>query len=222
MSETPSKPTSGTAKKADPAETLRQSGRKILERPLTEAEQDLFHKYQELLRKWQKTQRLIGSSDPQWIVQNLFLDSLLFLKVLPKTVASLMDLGSGAGVPGIPLKIVAPQLEVALVESRERRIAFLNAAVRELGLQGIRVFGGRAEDQVAELGGRFDAVAMRCAGRPESSLRLAARFVTAGGLVIASGPPSERSLTLGESVTVPGPNAMPRRFLIHRPSPQQA
>jgi 16S rRNA (guanine527-N7)-methyltransferase len=204
-------------KKTDPAEALRQGAQKLLDRPLTEVEQELFTKYLELLRKWQKTQRLIGSSDPNWIVQNLFLDSLLFLKVLPKTINSLMDFGSGAGVPGIPLKIISPKLNIALVESRERRVAFLSTAVRELGLQGLRVVGGRAEDQVAELGGGFDVVAMRCAGRPEASLRLAGRFATPGGVVIASGPPTERPLSLGEWVTVPGPTDIPRRFLLYRP-----
>jgi len=207
----------GTPKKTDPAEALRQGAQKLLERPLTDAEAVLFLKYLDLLTKWQKAQRLIGSSDPNWIVQNLFLDSLLFLKVLPKTVNNLMDLGSGAGVPGIPLKIVSPKLDIALVESRERRVSFLNSAVRELGIQGTRVVGGRAEDQVAELGGRFDVVAMRCAGRPEASLRLAARFVTPGGIVVASGPPTARPLSLGEWVTVPGPNDIPRRFLLYRP-----
>jgi 16S rRNA (guanine527-N7)-methyltransferase len=206
----------GLPKKSDPAEALRQGAGKLLARPLTDAETDLLLKYLELLRKWQKTQRLIGSSEPSWIVQNLFLDSLLFLKVLPKATRSLMDLGSGAGVPGIPLKIVAPQLEVALVESRERRVAFLSTAVRELELEGTRVVGGRAEDQVTELGGRFDVVAMRCAGRPEASLRLAARFVKPGGLVVASGPPTERPLALGEWVTVPGVSDNPRRFLLYR------
>jgi 16S rRNA (guanine527-N7)-methyltransferase len=204
-------------KKTDPVEALRQGAQKLLDRPLTDPEQDLFQKYLDLLRKWQKTQRLIGSSDPHWIVQNLFLDSLLFLKVLPKDVTTLMDLGSGAGIPGIPLKIVSPQLEIALVESRERRVAFLSTAVRELGFQGMRVVGGRAEEQIAELGGAFDVVAMRCAGRPETSLRLAARFVVPGGLVIASGPPTERPLSLGEWVTVLGPTDAPRRFLLYRP-----
>ncbi|MBI2014675.1 MAG: class I SAM-dependent methyltransferase, partial [Candidatus Rokubacteria bacterium] len=67
--------------------------------------------------KWQKTQRLIGSDDPAWIVENLFLDSLLFLRFLPTPVRSLLDLGSGAGLPGIPLKIVRGNLDLVLVES---------------------------------------------------------------------------------------------------------
>jgi len=105
------------------------------------------------LLEWQRTHRLVGSSEPRWIVENLFLDSLLFLRVLPPGITTLLDLGSGAGIPGIPIKLVRPAIQLVLVESRRRRASFLSTAVRDLGLSGTRVVGGRAEDHLAELAG---------------------------------------------------------------------
>ncbi|PYM08173.1 MAG: 16S rRNA (guanine(527)-N(7))-methyltransferase RsmG [Candidatus Rokuibacteriota bacterium] len=169
--------------------------------------------------KWQKSQRLIGSTDPDWIVQNLFLDSLLFLKVLPSPLRSLLDLGSGAGVPGIPLKIVLGEVDLVLVESRRKRASFLSTALREVGLDNARVLGRRVEDAVDELEGRFDAVVMRCAGDLDEVMRVAARLVvTPGGIVAAAGPPSPRPLALGDWVTVDTQRKGlgTRRFAVYR------
>jgi 16S rRNA (guanine527-N7)-methyltransferase len=176
----------------------------------------MFVKYLFLLIKWQKTQRLVSSDDPRWIVENLFLDSLLFLRVLP-SLRSLLDLGSGAGLPGIPLKIVRGDLELVLVESRRRRASFLSTVVRELALADVRVIAERVEDHLAELAGRFDAVVMRCAGDVNELLPLGARLVARGGVVVASGPPAPTPLVMGEWVEVEGlrPGST-RRFAVHR------
>jgi 16S rRNA (guanine527-N7)-methyltransferase len=203
----------------DPRASLAEGGRAILGRPLSHHEQDQFGKYLELLIKWQRSQRLVGSTDPNWIVENLFLDSLLFLKVLPSPLRTLLDLGSGAGVPGIPLKIVRGEVEVVLVESRRKRVSFLASVIRDLGLTHTRVVGRRVADVVEELEGRFDAVVMRCAGDPAKVIPIAARLaVKPGGTVVASGPPGPRSLTLGDWVTVTtgGREARPRRFAVYR------
>jgi len=167
----------------DPLESLAEGTQEILGRPLTERERGLFCKYLELLIKWKKSQRLIGSAEPHWIVQKLFLDSLLFLKVLPSPPSTLLDLGAGAGLPGIPLKIVLGEVELVLVESRQKRVSFLSSAVRELALENVRVVSGRVEDVMDELEGRFDAVVMRCAGDPGQLLPIAARLLRRGGTV---------------------------------------
>ena len=169
------------------------------------------------MTKWQKTHRLIGSTEPRWIVESLFLDSLLFLRVLPPGIASLLDLGSGAGVPGIPIKLVRPTIQLMLVESRRRRASFLSTVVRELALSGTRVISGRAEDHLGELAGRFDAVVMRCAGDVSELFPLAARLVVAGGVVVASGPPAQQGLSLGEWVSVEGAQpGLTRIFAVYR------
>jgi 16S rRNA (guanine527-N7)-methyltransferase len=144
------------------------------------------------------------------------LDSLLFLRILSPAVRSLLDFGAGAGLPGIPIKIVKPEIQLTLLESRRRRASFLSAAVRELGLSGACVVSARAED-APELRGSFDAVAMRCAGSLERTLPLAAGFVAPGGIVVASGPPDVRPLTGADWVTVPGIRAgSTRRFAVGR------
>jgi 16S rRNA (guanine527-N7)-methyltransferase len=139
-----------------------------------------------------------------WIVEHLFLDSLLFLKLLPASCRKLADVGSGAGLPGVPIKIVRTDLEVVLIESRRRRAMFLNSAVREMRLGGIRVLEGRTESLPSELNGSFDAAVMRCAGDIDEMIPVAAVLVADAGVVIASGPPKPRPLSLGEWVTVPG------------------
>ena len=199
-------------------EALAAGTRSILGRPLTGPETGQFYKYLKLLQKWQKTQRLVGSTDPDWIVENLFLDSLLFLHMLPAGIESAADLGSGAGLPGIPIKIVRPELAMALIEARERRASFLSTVVRELGLERTRVINARAEELAAGGVEAFDAVLLRCAGDPDAILPVAARLVAPGGLVVVAGPPTRRALRRGDWVEVPG--AQPgrsRRFVIYRP-----
>ena len=200
-------------------EALASGASPILGRALTDQERHNFDKYLSLLIKWQKAHRLVGSTDPMWIVEHLFLDSLLFLRLLPSSVRTLADVGSGAGLPGLPLKIVKPEIEVVLIESRRRRATFLAAAIREMKLGGIRVLEGRLESFAADLEQRVDAVVMRCAGAVESMIPAAATITTGDGIVIAAGPPAARPLLLGEWVTVQGvKRGATRRFAVYRPA----
>ena len=195
--------------------TLASGAEQILERPLTEAQSESFAKYLEILTKWQKAQRLVGSAEPGWIVENLFLDSLLFLKVLPMATQSLVDIGSGAGIPGLPIKIVEPSLAVTLVESRQRRVSFLRAVVRELGLGGVEVIGERLENLVDRLRGRFDVATMRCSGDPASIVPVALEMVRDGGVVVATAPAQPSPAAQGIRVDVPDPvRARPRHCLV--------
>ena len=187
-----------------PLEALSRGAEAPLGRRLTDKEQENFGKYLTLLVKWQKSHRLVGSDDPMWIVEHLFLDSLLFLKILRPSCRKLADIGSGAGLPGLPIKIVRNDLEVVLIESRRRRAMFLNSVVRDLKLEGIRVLEGRIESLPSELNGSFDAAVMRCAGDIEEMIPAAAVLVTDSGVVVASGPPKPRPLSIGEWATVPG------------------
>lgn len=200
-----------------PLEALDGGAATILGRTLTVQERADFSQYLGLLIKWQKAQRLVGSSDPMWLVEHLFLDSLLFLKVLPSSAGSIADLGSGAGFPGLPIKIVRRDTEVVLIESRRRRAMFLRSAVRGLKLAGIHVVEGRVESLAGQLGGRFDAVVMRCAGDVEGMIPAAATLLREPGIVIASGPPTPRPISVAHWVTVPGVRrGATRRFAVHR------
>ena len=200
-----------------PIEALQDRATAILGRPLTGGERDDFAQYLELLVKWQRAHRLVGSADPMWIVEHLFLDSLLFLKLLPSTVRALADLGSGAGLPGLPIKIVRRDIEVSLIESRRRRAMFLTSAIRAIQLEGAHVVEGRVESLSHELEGRFDAVVMRCAGDPEVVIPPAVTLLSRRGIVIASGPPKPKTISMGDWVIVPGiRRGTTRRFAVYR------
>jgi len=102
------------------------------------------------------------------------------------------------------MKIVLPDLDVTLIESRQRRASFLRAAMRELGLAGARVVSTRVEGVPEGLLGAFGAVAVRCAGSMEDLLPAVSKLVSPGGMIVCSGPPARKPLEGGEWVEVPG------------------
>jgi 16S rRNA (guanine527-N7)-methyltransferase len=193
---------------------LRRMAASALGRPVTATENDVFYKYLNLLIKWYKSQRLIGSNEPTWIVDNVIVDSLLFSRALPMTISTLCDVGSGAGLPGIPLSIVMPDVEVTLIEARQKRGSFLSAAIRELELRNCRLLNQRFEDVGTTLAGRFDAVVMRCAGTPTLLIAQLRTVLAPGGVVVASGPPQRQPLSLGRWLEVQGPRGL-RRFWVY-------
>jgi 16S rRNA (guanine527-N7)-methyltransferase len=183
-----------------------------LGRPLTDREGEQLVKYLKLLVKWQKTHRLLGSVDPAWVVENVFLDSLCFLGALPHGIASIADVGSGAGVPGIPMAIVRPDISFSLIEARERRASFLSTVVRELALAHVEVVPARVETLEHRCVGGFDAVVMRCAGEISAVLGSALRLVRGGGVVIVSAPPGPQDLPGAEAIAVRSFSGSPRTF----------
>lgn len=202
---------------ADPLAPLSTVAPALLGRDLSEAERAGFEKYLELLMKWQRVHRLVGSPDPRWITEHLLVDSLLFLRALPPRFRTMLDLGSGAGIPGIPLKLVRSDVQLTMIESRQRRASFLSAVVRELQLSGTAVVARRAEDVVTALAGSFDVAVLRCAGDPSKLLPLAGRFLAPGGVAVASGPPVDRPLAAGQWIDVPTPTRpASRKFAILR------
>jgi len=198
---------------------------RVLGHELAASAIDQASKYLELLVKWQNTTRLVGSSDVRWIVDNVILDSLLFAKVLPNDARRVLDLGSGAGVPGIPLAIALPHLDMTLVEARRRRASFLSHVIRELQLSRVRVVHNRlSETNIPhDLFGAFDAVVMRCAGDCDSVIPLALELITPAGVVIASGPPQETSPSEATWLSVAGVSpGSTRHFLrVSRTAPNE-
>ena len=194
---------------------LRQGAPSIVGRDLSDSEVAGFSKYLDILIKWQKVHRLLGSGEPRWIVEHVLLDSLLFRRVLPGDARDVLDAGSGAGIPGIPLKIVDQGLRLTMVESRARRVSFLSSVIRELSLTQTEVVGERLEGVVRRMPDRFDAVVARCAGDVGYLFGLGAHLVRPGGVVIVSGPPREYRLPAGQWVTVPGIEpGQTRRFAV--------
>jgi len=117
---------------------------------LSSAQLDLFRLYLDELTLWNRRMNLTGMDRADRTVIELFLDSLIPAPRIPGE-GRLLDVGSGAGVPGLPLKIFHPHLDVHLLEARARRVSFLRQVVRLLGLPGIGVFRGRIEKEPGAL-----------------------------------------------------------------------
>jgi 16S rRNA (guanine527-N7)-methyltransferase len=194
---------------------LQRAASSALGRAPTLDESDRFYKYLNILIKWQKSQRLIGSVEPTWIVDNVIVDSLLFRRAIPIGIARLGDVGSGAGIPGIPLSIVMPDVDVTLIEARQKRGSFLSAAIRELALSNCRLLNERLENVRQELTGRFDAVVMRCAGNPAELVPQLSAVLAPGGVVVASGPPKREQVDAGSWLEVEGPHGVRRFWIYH-------
>lgn len=106
-----------------------------------------FLKYYEILVEWNSFMNLTGITEYEEVIQKHFVDSLALCKAINVNEAeSLIDIGTGAGFPGIPLKIAYPHLQVTLLDSLQKRIKFLNEVVSQLGLNGVETIHGRAED----------------------------------------------------------------------------
>jgi 16S rRNA (guanine527-N7)-methyltransferase len=172
------------------------------------------------LDRWNRVFRLTAYPTEAARVHHLLLDSLLFLPALPAATSPLLDIGSGAGVPGLVLKLARPEWVVHLVEANRRRANFLRQAVRRLELAAVTVHETRAESLATrgELARRFGAVTARAVAAPEATVALARPSLRAGGcLVVSLGP--GRGLGSGtlRRVTLPavaGGLRIERTFLI--------
>jgi 16S rRNA (guanine527-N7)-methyltransferase len=165
--------------------------------------------YIDLLLKWNARINLTAIRDPNEIVQRHFGESLFAAKHLlkQKWPQTAIDLGSGAGFPGVPFAILAPDIQVTLIESQQKKAAFLRELVRVLELRNTRVFSDRAENYE----GTADLVMLRAVEKFEQVLPMALRLIKQGGriaLMIGSAQ-VESAKKLGFVVSWYEPTPMP-------------
>lgn len=135
-----------------------------------------FESYLEILLRWNSRTNLTAIRNPEGILARHFVESIVCARALPRGIRTLLDFGSGAGFPGIPIALCRPEIAVTLAESQGKKAAFLREAVRVLGIP-VAVHGGRAES----LSSLFECVAMRAVDRMEEAIGAAAKLVAAGG-----------------------------------------
>ncbi|MCG8590553.1 MAG: class I SAM-dependent methyltransferase [Proteobacteria bacterium] len=143
-----------------------------------------------LLHDWGQRINLTGHGTPEAILRGLILDALALERVLPPLV-SLVDLGAGAGFPGLPLAVARPHCRFVLVEARAKRHHFQRAAVRALGLDHVEPRLGRIEGLEPE---RFAGVIAQALAAPERALEWMRPWCLEGGWLLLPGGPALRDL----------------------------
>jgi 16S rRNA (guanine527-N7)-methyltransferase len=171
---------------------------------LDAAQIDAFRRHYALIRRWNPRVRLTGSTDPVRVARELFADTLAASRFIDTRLEGqaagalrAIDIGAGAGLPGIPLKVLHPAWALTVIDSNAKRIAFLKELVRALDLADTRIVRGRAEQLAhdADLRERFDLALCRAVASPQIACELAAPFVTVGGSYIAqTGEPAGEPL----------------------------
>jgi len=143
--------------------------------------------YKEILKEWNKVVNLTAIEEDSEIIIKHYLDSMSILPYLKNTKIKLIDIGTGAGFPGLPVKIAYSNIDVVLLDSLDKRLKFLKEVIRKLKLEGIITVHGRAEDFGVKQGYRegFDVVVARAVASLPILLEYCLPFVKVGGIFIA-------------------------------------
>ena len=201
----------------------------------------LFAQYMDLLLEWNQKMNLTAIRTPGEIVVKHFLDSIAVLPHLTSGEnTKVLDIGTGAGFPGVPMKIIKPNMVMVLLDSLGKRITFLDALIMELGLTGITTLLGRAEDLARTQGYResFDVVTSRAVAKLSVLSELCLPFLKIGGLFVAyKGPKTGEELPeaqkalailggrLAKVVEINLPGTIEKRNLVfiekHRSTPEK-
>lgn len=155
---------------------------------LTDNQVDKFKKYYELLIEWNKKMNLTALTEPHDVALKHFCDSILLLKYADIFEgASLIDVGTGAGFPSIPIKIMRPDIHLCLLDSLNKRLVFLQEVVDTLKLSDVQIVHARAEDGAkrADLREKFDFATSRAVAQMNVLSEYCLPYVRVGGQFVA-------------------------------------
>lgn len=169
---------------------------------LSDKQISLFAIFLEELWSWNRVVNLSGITEKREMVIKLFFDSLAILPYLPAG-GTLLDIGSGAGVPGLIIKIARPEFQVHLLESRAKKVSFLRSVIRRLNLKGIYAYNGRAEKDV-ELAGLlpfYDIVTARALASVKKTINICSPYLAPESLLVTfKGPGIDREVEEGREI----------------------
>ena len=159
---------------------------RIFEISLDRSQNRLFSIHATELIKWTKKINITTITDPIEVASNHFLDSLVPAQVIPPAGA-MLDIGSGGGFPGIPLKVLLPKLSVTLIDASRKKVSFLKHVIRTLKLNNIKALHMRAQDLAVHPSyiNRFDVIISRALTSLEFFVRLALPLLACEGLIMA-------------------------------------
>ena len=145
-----------------------------------------FYKYMNLLIEWNEKMNLTAITEPKEIILKHFIDSLTILKYIDDN-SKLVDVGTGAGFPGVPLSIMNPTLKITLVDSLNKRLIFLQEVVKELNLKNIEIVHARAEEfgQNKNYREKFDIATSRAVANLATLSEYLVPLVKIGGKIIS-------------------------------------
>ena len=176
---------------------------------LTNQQVDQFFEYYRLLVQWNEFMNLTAITEMEEVMEKHFVDSLALSKAAEVgNIETLIDVGTGAGFPGIPLKIAYPHLRVVLLDSLNKRVKFLSTVIETLGLTNIQAVHGRAEDAARQKAYReqFDAAVSRAVANMASLSEYCLPFIKVGGVFVPykSGNIEEELKDAGKAVKTLG------------------
>ena len=155
---------------------------------LTDVQKRQFDRYYELLIEWNRVMNLTGITEYDEVNLKHFTDSLTIVRIKDmENVSTLIDVGTGAGFPGIPIKIAFPHIKVTLLDSLNKRIKFLDQVVEELDLEDVVTLHGRAEDYAKkeEYREQFDLCASRAVANLSTLSEYCLPFIKKGGCFVS-------------------------------------
>lgn len=176
---------------------------------LDDRQKQQFYDFYEMLVEWNKVMNLTGITEYEEVNEKHFVDSLSIVKAVDiEKVENIIDVGTGAGFPGIPLKIAFPHLNVVLLDSLNKRIKFLDAVIEKLGLENIRTIHGRAEDfaKQTEYREQFDLCVSRAVANLSTLSEYCLPYVKMNGMFIPykSGEIDEEVTTSKKAIHILG------------------